>query len=151
MAFLVTPILHHFMPTICTSIFFVFPFYILFCTFLIFCLLHFPQLIVYDTDTLKVRYFVWDIFELNWNSYRPIFHLFSSFHFYNMTGLESSPPFIYLFFSRCEQCEQWNFWCRLMWTQRRFWSNGALLERPTDPFLPSLHNHRHAPDESHAF
>ena len=149
MAFLVPPILHHFVPTICTSIFYVFLFY-LFCIFLIFCLLHFPQLIVYDDDSPKVRYFVCDIFELNWNSYSPIFQLSSSFYFYNVsllteTSLESSQPFIYRFSS---ECEQWNFWCRPMWTQLRFRSNGALLEklinhRPTDPFLPSRHNHHH--------
>ena len=72
MAFLVTSPLHHFTPILCVPLFlFCISILYLFCTFLIFCLLHFPQLIVYD-DTLKVKYFVWHIFELNWNSYPPI-------------------------------------------------------------------------------
>ena len=70
MAFLVIHLLHHFILCVPLSLFCISILY-LFCTFLIFCLLHFPQLIVYD-DTLKVKYFVWDIFELNWNSYLPI-------------------------------------------------------------------------------
>ena len=70
MAFLVIYLLHHFILCVPLSLFCISILY-LFCTFLIFCLLHFPQLIVYD-GTLKVKYFVWDIFELNWNSYLPI-------------------------------------------------------------------------------
>ena len=68
----------------------------LFCTFLGFCSLRF--LIVYNDDTLKVKYFVWTIFELNWNSYPPILtflHLSSCIitfcalvtnHFYRLVG-----------------------------------------------------------------
>ena len=70
MAFLETPLLHHFTPTICTSlsyfysVCFVFSWY-----FAFFIFLHWLSMIDY---TLKVKYFVWDIFELNWNSYPPI-------------------------------------------------------------------------------
>jgi len=52
MAFLVIYLLHHFILCVPLSLFCISILY-LFCTFLIFCLLHFPQLIVYD-DTLKL-------------------------------------------------------------------------------------------------
>ena len=126
------------------SLSFVFLFYLFFLYLSwYFCLLHFPHLIVYDTDTLKVKYFVWNIFELNWNSYPPIFlsaslclssFILSMWRYWHQINTPNHVVLwwqsIVAFLGTCDgqpmQCECGGFW-----------SNGALLERLVQPLTPS--------------
>ena len=127
--------------------------------FLIFCLLHFSHLIVYDTDdTLKVKYFVCDIFELNWNSYPAILLT---------TSLRLSSSIISVAFDRGRGANHqinlklfsslhhalfwWQSFIAFLGTSdgRPMWMRRFLIKwriigkaRPTtDPFLPTRHNH----------
>ena len=131
MAFLETSLLHHFTPTICTSlsyfysVCFVFSWY-----FAFFIFLHWLSMIDY---TLKVKYFVWDIFELNWNSYPPILPSSLYLSSFIMSGFSELYPNQKLFpysmifpFSvvfPCDKAIVYCFWCNFwwpMWTLRRF-------------------------------